>query len=92
MSIQPYVGPNSGSNNGAIVALGAAQEITLEEYERRQKEVWGLTLAEKEGSAYWASYVCFQEGMHRPTQGSYHQLTCAVSNARGLANCCIARV
>ena len=39
MSIQPYVGPNFGSENGAIVAIGAAQEITPEEYERRQKEV-----------------------------------------------------
>ena len=42
MSIQPYVGPNSGSDNGAIVAIGAAQEITPEEYERRQKEVFSL--------------------------------------------------
>ncbi len=39
MSIQPYVGPTPGSNNGAIVALTTAQEITPEEYERRQKEV-----------------------------------------------------
>jgi hypothetical protein len=39
MSIQPYVGPNPGSDNGAIVAIGTAQEITPEEYERRQKEV-----------------------------------------------------
>ena len=39
MSIQPYVGPTPGSNNGAIVALGTAQEISPEEYERRQKEV-----------------------------------------------------
>lgn len=39
MSIQPYVGPNPGSDNGAIVAIGAAQDITPEEYERRQKEV-----------------------------------------------------
>lgn len=38
MSIQPYVGPNPGSDNGAIVAIGAAQDITPEEYERRQKE------------------------------------------------------
>ncbi len=38
MSIQPYVGP-IGSNNGAIVALGTSQEISPEEYERRQKEV-----------------------------------------------------
>ena len=38
MSIQPYVGP-IGSNNGAVVALNTAQEITPEEYERRQKEV-----------------------------------------------------
>ncbi|CAL5227957.1 g11005 [Coccomyxa viridis] len=37
MSIQPYVGP-IGSNNGAVVALNTAQEITPEEYERRQKE------------------------------------------------------
>ena len=39
MSIQPYVGPTPGSDNGAIVALSTAQEITPEEYERRQKEV-----------------------------------------------------
>ena len=39
MSIQPYVGPTPGSNNGAIVALSTAPELSPEEYERRQKEV-----------------------------------------------------
>jgi len=43
MSIQPYVGPTPGANNGAIVALTTAQEITPEEYERRQKEVISAT-------------------------------------------------
>ena len=39
MSIQPYVGPTPGTDSGAIVALSTAQDITPEEYERRQKEV-----------------------------------------------------
>jgi len=39
MSIEAYKGPTSEVHHGAIVPVGAAKEITQEEYERRQKEV-----------------------------------------------------
>jgi predicted acylesterase/phospholipase RssA len=44
MSIQAYNGPSSGSSHGAIVPVGAAQELTQEEYEKRQKDVSFLSL------------------------------------------------
>ena len=37
MSIQAYTGPTASSSHGAIVLT--RQELTPEEYERRQKEV-----------------------------------------------------
>ena len=39
MSIQAYTGPTASSSHGAIVAVGAYQELSAEELERRQKEV-----------------------------------------------------
>lgn len=39
MSIQTYTGPSGNTNHGAIVPVGAAKELTQEEYEKRQKDV-----------------------------------------------------
>ncbi|BDA46114.1 probable PRKR-interacting protein 1 [Coccomyxa sp. Obi] len=38
MSIQAYTGPSASANHGAIVPVGGAQELTQEEYEKRQKD------------------------------------------------------
>lgn len=43
MSIQTYTGPSGGANHGAIVPAGAPQELTQEEYEKRQKDVRLMT-------------------------------------------------
>jgi hypothetical protein len=39
MALQAYTGPSASSNHGAIVPVGAYQELSAEEIERRQKEV-----------------------------------------------------
>ncbi len=49
MSIQAYTGPSASANHGAIVPVGGAQELTQEEYEKRQKDVSIVSLLHSKG-------------------------------------------